>query len=102
MNSRYEVVTRNIRTLYVYRLISLLSEDWKRREEKGINTMHYGAYLATCIGSGLITRNDIKEYLRRCKDKSARYDIVPYHPFTEKLEKIMCKRFNITENDLSR
>lgn len=102
MNSRYEVVTRDIRTFYVYRLIALLSEDWKRKEEKEINTMHEYAYIATCISSGFITRNDIKEYMRRCKDKSERYDIVTYHPFTEKLEKIMCKRFNITENDLSR
>lgn len=97
-----EVVTRNVRTFYVYRLISLLSNDWKEKEGKGLNTMHEGAYLAVCISSGLITGEDIREYMRRCKDKSVQYDFVEYHPFTEKLEKIMCKRFNITENDLSR
>ena len=96
-----EVVTRNIRTFYVYRLISLLSGDWKKKEEKGLNTMHESAYLAICISSGLVTRNDIREYMRRCKDKSAQYDFVEYHPFTKKLEKILCRRFNLRENESS-
>ena len=97
-----EVVTRNVRTFYVYRLISLLSNDWKKKEEKGLNTLHEWSYFATCIQSRLITREDIMEYMRRCKDKSVRYDFIEYCPFTNKLEKILCRRFNLRENESSR
>ena len=102
MNNRYEIVTRNVKTFYVYRLISLLSGDWKKKEEKGLGTLHEMAYFATCISSGLITRDDIKEYACRCNEKAGKYDTVLYTPFTKRLGKFLCERLNLLKSDLIR